>query len=73
MYNEITVNVSTNEITERKFTKEEIAQIEAAVAQADAKRAELEAEAAAKEAARAALLDRLGISADEAQLLLGSN
>ena len=32
--------------------------------------AEIEAEIAAKEATRAALLDRLGISADEAKLLL---
>jgi hypothetical protein len=38
-----------------------------------AKQAELAAEAAAKETARQALLTRLGITAEEAQLLLGGN
>jgi hypothetical protein len=35
------------------------------------KQAELEAEADAKEIAKAAILDRLGLTADEAKLLLG--
>lgn len=56
-------NLETNEITERPMTAEELAQ-----AQADTQ-ARAEAEAA-KEAARQALLDKLGITEDEAKLLL---
>ena len=52
------------------LTPEEIAQREAeAAAAAEAKAAE-EAKAAADAAAKQALLDRLGITADEAKLLL---
>lgn len=57
-------NCETGEITQRPLTAEEIAQRETeAQAQAEAK--------ATKEAARQALLDKLGITAEEAQLLLG--
>ena len=69
MYNEIIVNVLTNEITERKFTKEEITQIETAVAQFEADRAEAVAEATDKLAARQAVLDKLGLTADEVAAL----
>lgn len=65
------VIVSTGEILEREMTAEELAQDkldrEAAAAEAANKKAEI----AAKEAARQALLDKLGITADEAKLLLG--
>jgi phosphopantetheinyl transferase (holo-ACP synthase) len=60
-------NVSTGQITEREMTADEIAAVEAAQAKAQAEAAE----AAAKEAARQALLEKLGITADEAKLLLG--
>lgn len=60
-------NVETNEITERDATAEEIFQADldaaAALAEAEAK--------TAKEAARQELLNRLGITAEEAGLLLG--
>lgn len=62
-------NVATGEIVEREMNAEELAQWEADKAKA-------EAEAAAKaeaEAKRQALLDKLGITADEARLLLGGN
>ena len=60
-------NATTNEIIERQPTSDELTQM-----QNDALRAEQElAEAEAKEAARQALLDKLGITADEAKLLLG--
>lgn len=60
-------NVETNEITERDATAEEIFQ-----ADLDAATALAEAEAiAAKETARQELLNRLGITAEEAGLLLG--
>jgi hypothetical protein len=56
-------------ITEREETSAETKdRLERAKELAAAK-----AEADSKEAARQALLDRLGITADEAQLLLGSN
>lgn len=51
----------------RPMTPDEIADYEAIAAQYEAK---VEAEKA-KEAARQALLDKLGITADEAKLLLG--
>lgn len=60
-------NVETGEIIEREMNAEELAQWEAIQATADAE----VVEAAAKEAARQALLDKLGITADEAKLLLG--
>jgi hypothetical protein len=53
-------------ITERNATAKEIADYEAAQAQAEAK-AQVEA---ARAAQKAALLDRLGITEDEAKLLL---
>ena len=64
-------NIETNEIEniERDMTAEELAQWETdkAAAQAEAK---AEAKAAAD---RAALLTKLGITEDEARLLLGGN
>jgi len=53
-------------ITERDATAEEIAAVEAA----QAKSAQFKAESEAKAAQKAALLDRLGITEDEAKLLL---
>ena len=59
-------NCLTNEEIVRDATKEEIAQIKLDLANAQNEKAEAEAEATAK----AALLDKLGISAEEAALLL---
>jgi hypothetical protein len=53
-------------VVERDFTKAELAQIEKDKAEQIAKQAEAEAKATAK----AALLNRLGITAEEAALLL---
>jgi hypothetical protein len=67
----IVVNCETGEVTEIELTPEEIAQREAdAIAYAKAKADEAKA-AAEKAEAKAALLDKLGITADEAALLLG--
>jgi hypothetical protein len=65
------IDCETGEVVERELTSEEVTQ--QAVDEATARAAEQarEAEAAAKEAARKALLDKLGITAEEAQLLLG--
>jgi hypothetical protein len=67
----IEVNCETGEVIERPLTADEIAANEAARAQAEADRLAAEAEAAVKAEAKAALLNKLGISAEEAALLLG--
>jgi type IV secretory pathway VirB9-like protein len=65
----IIVNCETGEVTELELTAEEVAQREAdAIAYAANKAAEEQA-AADKATAKAALLAKLGITADEAALL----
>jgi hypothetical protein len=59
-------NAETGEVIERDMTEDELAQWEADKAESAQRRAEVEAKAAQK----AALLDRLGITEDEAKLLL---
>ena len=66
----IEINCSTGEVIERPLTAEEIAANEAATAQAAAAAHEAEVKAAADAEAKAALLAKLGITADEAKLLL---
>lgn len=66
----IEVNCTTGEVIERPLTAEEIAANEAAAAQAEADRIAAEAEAEAKAQAKADLLAKLGITAEEAALLL---
>ena len=66
----IEVNCATGEVIERPLTADEIAANEAAAAQAEADAKKAEAEAKAKAAAKAELLAKLGITADEAALLL---
>jgi hypothetical protein len=61
------VNVETGEEIVRDATPEEIAQMELDAANYSAAKTEAEA----KEAARQAILDRLGLTADEAKLILG--
>jgi hypothetical protein len=58
------INVETNEVTDVEFTADEIASY-GAVELAEQEKAD------AKATAKAALLERLGITADEAALLLG--
>jgi len=70
MYKEKIFNVATGEETLRDYTPEEIAEVEKARAEAEAEaqaRAETEAEIKVK---RDALLARLGITEEEAKLLL---
>jgi len=62
-------NVETNEVIDREMNDQEFAVYEANQA---AYATEAAAEAAKAEQ-RAALLERLGITAEEAQLLLGGN
>lgn len=63
------VNVETGEEIEREMTNEEYAQLQMDQAEAEANLVKK----AAKAQARQALLDRLGITEDEAKLLLGGN
>jgi hypothetical protein len=62
-------DISTDEVIDREMNDAEFAQYEAD----QAAQAILQAEAEAKATAKAALLTRLGITAEEAQLLLGGN
>jgi hypothetical protein len=64
------VNCETGEVTERPLTAEEIAANEIAVVQAEADRIAREDEALAKATAKADLLEKLGITQEEAALLL---
>ena len=65
-YFEKIVNVETGEETIRPYTKEEIAKMEKAAAEVQAKAAADNA----RELEKAALLSKLGITNDEAKLLL---
>jgi hypothetical protein len=62
-------DISTDTITDREMTDEEFAAFEADQAAQAAK----QAESTAKAAQRQALLTRLGITEDEAKILLGGN
>ena len=66
-YQEIILDVTTNEITTRQYTNEEIAEVEAQ----KAKMLEQEQKFLEHSKQRAALLERLGITEEEAKLLLG--
>jgi hypothetical protein len=63
------VNAETGETILRDATEAEIAQIEKDAQEAAQRKAEAEAKAAQK----VALLNKLGITEDEARLLLGGN
>jgi len=59
-------NVEIGEITQREITQQELQQLAIDAAQAEA----MEIVKAEKEASRQALLNKLGITAEEAKLLL---
>ncbi len=62
-------NVQTNEVIDREMTDQEFAAYEAE----QAAQAAAQAEVTAKAAQRQALLTRLGITEEEARILLGGN
>jgi hypothetical protein len=66
----IEVNCETGEVTSRPLTTEELAQRELDAQAVAAKAHEDEVKATADAEAKAALLAKLGITADEAKLLL---
>jgi hypothetical protein len=62
-------NALTNELSVRDLTDDEIAALEAKAAEKAEKLAQQQADAKAKAEAKAELLERLGITEDEAKLL----
>jgi hypothetical protein len=70
MTNKIVVDCSTGEVQEIALTAEEIAEREAMAEQYAEQKAAEEAKKAADAIAKADLLDRLGITEEEARLLL---
>lgn len=64
-------NIETGEVIEIELTAMEIAELEKQYAETAKQNAKLEAEAKAKATARQAILDRLGVTEQEARLLLG--
>jgi hypothetical protein len=70
MTNKIVVDCSTGEVQEIALTAKEIAEREAKAAEYAAQLAAEEANKVVKAAAKAELLNKLGITAEEAKLLL---
>jgi|688.fasta_scaffold2831689_1 hypothetical protein len=71
MPTKLIINCETGEQIEVELTAEEIAQREADAKAYEADKKAKEAEATAKAEAKAELLDKLGITAEEAALLVG--
>ena len=67
----IEINCETGVESIIELTDAEVAEMAAQAAIAEARRAEEDAQAAADATAKAALLERLGITAEEAKLLVG--
>ena len=67
----VIVDCSTGETTILPLTGEEIAELEAAAEKAEAERKAAEKAAADKAAARLAILEKLGLTEEEAAVLLG--
>lgn len=70
MSDPIKVIVNGDEVTERPLTKEELAQYKKDQANAQIFLAEIQEKEAAQKAKRQVLLDKLGITEEEAKLLL---
>jgi hypothetical protein len=60
-------DIATNEVIDREMTEDEYVQYVAD----KAANAEIQAEAKAKETTKAAILDRIGLTADELKTILG--
>jgi ribosomal protein L16/L10AE len=70
-YCEKIIDISTGEETIRNYTKAEAAVIDANIAAVEAAAVEAAAIEAAREAAKQAVLNKLGLTADEVAALLG--
>ena len=64
------INVLDNDVTFRSMSNSEIENTQLAAQQAEQQKAREEEEKAAKETARAEILAKLGLTAEEAQILL---
>ena len=64
-------DIETNETIDREMTVAEFKVYEAEMAADAIKKAEIDAKQAERQAERQAILDRLGLTADEVKLLLG--
>ena len=64
-------NVETGEIKEIELSAAEVKKLEKQYAEAKANDDKAKAEAEAKETAKAAILDRIGLTADELKTILG--
>jgi hypothetical protein len=65
------INCETGETVERELNKAEKDQQKIDEAQIAAQKAEADAETQAKETAKAAILDRIGLTVDELKTILG--
>jgi hypothetical protein len=70
-YTEKITDAITGEEIIRTLTDDEAALVNAELAKIESDKAERDAEQASKDATRQAVLDKLGLSADEVQALLG--
>ena len=73
MYQEKIFNISTGEETIRKYTPEEIAKVEAEQEIIAQRLADIEAKRQVDSVAKAAILAKLGITEEEAKLLLSQH
>lgn len=64
------IDSQTGEETLRPYTKEEIAAVEKEIERLSTEQAIIDAEIAKKESARKAVLEKLGLTAEEAAILL---
>lgn len=71
MYQEKIIDIATGEETLRPYTDAEIAEVEADIKATKTEMKNAAAAQAEKDAARQVILDKLGITADEAVALLG--
>jgi hypothetical protein len=72
-YTIATFDVSTNNLVVRDMTSEEVEQLKTDTEALTAKEAERQASLEVRAIERQAVLDRLGITAEEAQLILGGS
>lgn len=71
MTSEIIINVETGQVVERPYSDEELKAFELEKKKNDELSEKLDREEKAKTSARQAILDRLGLTEEEARLLLG--
>ena len=67
----IEINCTTNEVIEREMTNAEFVKYQKLIEITQVEKEQKQAELVTRETARQAILDRLGLTADEAKLILG--